>query len=251
MNSEIKTIEDLSLNAWPSHQMELYDGWILRFSYFYTHRTNSVEQFGTCSLPWREKIPYCEAAYKRWGTPTIFKISPLVSKDFDYMLENRNYEIQHITDVMVLNLDEITLDAPTDLVSVSPIIHREWIDKLLELNGTTNTIHKTIVPTMYSAIAKDTICVSIRKDGVIIGTGLGILDREYVGVYAIHVKEGFRNQGLARSLCTSILKEGMKKGAKKAYLQVVDGNQPALNLYHSLGFKILYTNWFRVSTGAF
>ena len=45
MNTLIKTIEDLSLNAWPSHQIELYDGWILRFSYFYTHRTNSVEQF--------------------------------------------------------------------------------------------------------------------------------------------------------------------------------------------------------------
>ena len=39
MNTLIKTIEDLSLNAWPSHQIELYDGWILRFSYFYTHRT--------------------------------------------------------------------------------------------------------------------------------------------------------------------------------------------------------------------
>ena len=46
----------MSLNAWPSHKMELYDGWILRFSYFYTHRTNSVEQFGTSTLPWREKF---------------------------------------------------------------------------------------------------------------------------------------------------------------------------------------------------
>ena len=33
MNTLIKTIEDLSLNAWPSHQIELYDGWILGFSY--------------------------------------------------------------------------------------------------------------------------------------------------------------------------------------------------------------------------
>ena len=46
METTIKQIEDMSLNAWPSHKMELYDGWILRFSYFYTHRTNSVEQFG-------------------------------------------------------------------------------------------------------------------------------------------------------------------------------------------------------------
>ena len=52
MDKIIKEIEDMSLNAWPSHKMELYDGWILRFSYFYTHRTNSVEQFGTSTLSW-------------------------------------------------------------------------------------------------------------------------------------------------------------------------------------------------------
>ena len=39
MKPTIKMIEDLSLNAWPSHQIQLYDGWLLRFSYFYTHRT--------------------------------------------------------------------------------------------------------------------------------------------------------------------------------------------------------------------
>ena len=32
MEASIKKIEDMSLNAWPSHKMELYDGWILRFS---------------------------------------------------------------------------------------------------------------------------------------------------------------------------------------------------------------------------
>lgn len=60
MNTLIKTIEDLSLNAWPSHQIELYDGWILRFSYFYTHRTNSVEQIGPSTIPVEEKVQYCD-----------------------------------------------------------------------------------------------------------------------------------------------------------------------------------------------
>ncbi len=83
METTIKKIEDMSLNAWPSYKMELYDGWILRFSHFYTHRTNSVEQFGASSLPWREKIPYCEHEYQRLGTPAVFKISPLVSPDLD------------------------------------------------------------------------------------------------------------------------------------------------------------------------
>ena len=52
--------------------------------------------------------------------------------------------------------------------------------------------------------------------------------------------------GYARQICTALLKEGQKKGATKAYLQVVEGNTPARNLYESLGLKFLYTYWFRV-----
>ena len=246
MEASIKKIEDMSLNAWPSHKMELYDGWILRFSYFYTHRTNSVEQFGTSTLPWREKIPYCENVYKRLGTPAIFKISPLVSPDFDYTLENRGYEIQHTTDVMTLCLRDARLTAAFDDVQFTEAIPDSWIFSLFDLKKMTNPVHREVVPSMYHAIPKETLCASVQKNGKIIATGLGILDRDCIGIYAIHVKEEFRGQGLARQICTGLLKEGKKHGAENAYLQVVHGNAPARNLYTSLGFHDLYTYWFRV-----
>lgn len=249
METTIKQIEDMSLNAWPSHKMELYDGWILRFSYFYTHRTNSVEQFGSSTLTWKEKIPYCENVYKRLGTPAVFKISPLISQDFDYVLENRGYSIQHTTNVMVLELKDAHLDiACTDAV-FQDNIPDEWIESLFNLKGTTNPIHRQVVPSMYRAILKETVCASVRKDGKIIATGLGILDRDYIGIYAIHVKEEYRGRGFARQICTGLLKEGIKKGADKAYLQVVKDNTSARCLYESLGFSELYTYWFRVQPG--
>lgn len=246
MDQHIKKIEDMSLNAWPSHKMELYDGWILRFSYFYTHRTNSVEQFGTSTLPLREKIPYCESVYKRLGTPAIFKISPLVSEDFDYVLENRDYEIQHVTNVMTMNLDEAHLDTPYSHVQFSDTIPIRWIDGLFTLKGTDNPIHRIVVPSMYRAIPKETICAYIEEDGQIIATGLGILDRDYIGIYAINVHKDYRKKGYAREICTGLLKEGMKHGAANAYLQVVEGNSGAEHLYESLGFQRFYTYWFRV-----
>ena len=106
MNSKVKIIEDLSLNAWPSHQIELYDGWILRFSYFYTHRTNSVEQIGPSTLPLPEKIAYCESVYQDWGTPCIFKINPLVPRDFDTLLYKKKYTIEHVTEVMAMHIPD-------------------------------------------------------------------------------------------------------------------------------------------------
>lgn len=246
METNIKKIEDMSLNAWPSHKMELYDGWILRFSYFYTHRTNSVEQFGTSTLPWREKVSYCEDVYKRLGTPAIFKISPLVSPDFDYTLENRGYEIQHTTNVMVVRLNTANLTTSYSDVSFTEEIPDTWIESLFALKGTTDPTHRKVVPSMYHAIPKETICAFIKKDDQIIATGLGILDRDYIGIYAIHVREDYRGNGYARQICTCLLKEGKKKGAQNAYLQVVEGNTAALELYKSLGFTQYYTYWFRV-----
>lgn len=246
MNQHIKQIEDMSLNAWPSHKMELYDGWILRFSYFYTHRTNSVEQFGTSTLPLRQKIPYCESVYKRLGTPAIFKISPLVSEDFDYVLENRGYEIEHVTNVMTTQLDSARLTTPYPHVQFTNTIPIRWIEGLFSLKGTSNPIHKIVVPSMYRAIPKETICAFIEQNEQIIATGLGILDRDYIGIYAINVHTDHRQKGYAREIVTGLLKEGMKQGAQHAYLQVVEGNTNAEHLYESLGFERFYTYWFRV-----
>ncbi len=273
MEFSVKQIEDLSLNAWPSHKMELYDGWILRFSYFYTHRTNSVEQFGTSSLPWSVKIPYCEKEYERLGSPAVFKISPLVSPDFDFMLENRGYRIEHTTHVMTLDLTAVITDpclppaggtktvpgaitpgdhirpdsdSPRPCIELMEGIPEEWIRALFSLKGTTDSRHLAVVPSMYQAIPKETICVCVRTQGRITATALGILDRDYIGIYAVHVREELRGRGIARAMCRTLLEQGRKKGADKAYLQVVDGNVPARCLYESLGFSQLYTYWFRV-----
>ena len=256
-HTEIKAIEDLSLNAWPSHQMQLYDGWILRFSYFYTHRTNCVEQFGSSVLPIDQKVPYCEEIYRRWKSPCIFKITPLSDPELDPLLEARGYEKQNVTRVLHRVLTE-EADRPEDSqpvpfttqrigsMTVRDRIPDEWIDALFAIKGNAMVKHLKIVPSMYAAIPKDVRCVYIRDEEKIVATGLGILDREYIGVYAINVEPGHRRQGLARRICEQILEEGKKAGARKAYLQVVADNAPALRLYEELGFKEAYTYWFRL-----
>ena len=145
-------------------------------------------------------------------------------------------------------LDGADLSAPCDQVTLTDDIPDIWIESLFDLKGTINPVHRAVVPSMYHAIVKDTVCASIWSNGKIIATGLGILDRNYIGLYAIHVREDFRHKGYARQICTALLKEGKKKGATKAYLQVVEGNTPARNLYESLGLHYLYTYWFRVQT---
>ena len=247
MQPTVKMIEDFSLNAWPSHQIQFYDGWLLRFSYFYTHRTNSVEQIGSSSIPLEEKIDFCEDSYRHWGTPAIFKISPLVDRSFEPLLIQRGYLTEHTTEVMILSFDAYCEKTPAVPVQIAKTIQPRWINGLFSLKGTTNAVHRQIVPSMYQAIPKDTLAACITNEkGQIVAIGLGILDRSYMGIYAIHVHPHYRKLGYARSICTALLNLGKESGLAGAYLQVVQGNTPAKALYTSLGFRDFYTYWFRV-----
>ena len=86
---------------------------------------------------------------------------------------------------------------------------------------------------------------SAEIDGRMVASGLAICDREYVGIYAIYVSPSTRKRHYARAICSTLLANAKEQGAKKAYLQVVQGNMAAKNLYLSLGFKDFYTYWFR------
>ena len=97
MKSKIKTIEDLSLNAWPSHQMQIYDGWILRFFLllYPSHKLHRTDR-PLLHPPAGDKLDYCEEVYERWGTPAIYKITPLINSSFDQKLTERRYHVAHV-----------------------------------------------------------------------------------------------------------------------------------------------------------
>lgn len=249
MAEDIKMIEDLSLNAWPSFQLQVYDGWILRFSYFYTHRTNCAEQIGASTLPLDEKILYTEAAYRKWKSPAVFKLSPIGDPALDGKLEERGYGIEHVTAVMTQTLGmsrNVRRGTPAAELYVSERVEPAWIDALFSLKGVVSPVWRRIVPHMYEAIPMDEIAVRAVADGQVVGTGLGILDRGYVGVYAIHVDNAYRRRGIAASIVSRILTEAEARGASRAYLQVVSDNAPAKALYRTLGFADSYRYYFRV-----
>ena len=246
MNDYIKTIEELSFNAWPSHKTELYDGWILRYSHNYTHRTNCVNLITSSRIPLEEKVRFCENEYKLEQTPCVFKISPLTDPAVEKYLEEQGYEIQHVTDNMVMPLTDFIPYESDIIVNLEYEVTDEWIHILFALNGTKEPVHLHIVPAMYHAIPKRVIEASIIVGGQMVASGLGILDRDHVGIYAIYVHENHRRKHYAHAICNALIKEAKKMGAKHAYLQVVKNNDIARSLYESLGFHYLYTYWFRV-----
>lgn len=242
----ISKIEDLSINAWPSFKVELYDNWLIRYSHQYTLRTNCVEQLGPSTIPVEDKIRYCEEIYADYDSPCIFKVTPRIKPEFDNELAKRGYTIKNETNVMTMSLADFTPDlSNNEIVTISDTITDDWIFGVFNLNNITNERHREVVPNMFKAIPKKTIVARIIKDGVMVASGLGILDRNDLGLYAIYTLAGHRQCGYARAICNAVLAKGKSMGASYSYLQVVKGNTPAINLYESLGYHYEYMYWFR------
>ena len=73
-----------------------------------------------------------------------------------------------------------------------------------------------------------------------------VIERGYMTLVHVIVDEAYRGRGYGRRVCEALLNEAKKYGAHTAYLQVVQKNSVAIHLYKMLGYKKLYSYWYRV-----
>lgn len=245
MNKEILQIEELSINAFPAILTELYDGWILRYSNGYTYRGNSINPLYSSTIDLENKIEYCECKYFEKELPCVYKMTENAGERLDRELEKRGYTIEKSADIMGCEIDKSTQFQVENII-INLDMTDEWLDGFLKLNGTIEENIKSTAKTMISNIQNPVICVSINEGETMVACGLGVIESRKVGLYDINVMEQYRRKGLGTKICKAIINEGIKNGVDTAYLQVTSLNKKAIQLYNSLGFKRVYTYWYRV-----
>src|SRR5262245_52204411 len=115
MSSNIRHLEEISLNAWPALQTIVYDGWLLRFAGGYTRRANSVNPLYPGALDPAEKIGRCEAVYAAQGQDTVFKLTDAAEPaDLDTLLARRGYRREAPTSVQTVDLGALAPPPPAD-----------------------------------------------------------------------------------------------------------------------------------------
>src|SRR5690348_16477193 len=110
--SEIRQLEEVSLNATPAARELVHDGWLLRLTGGATRRVNSVQPLYPGWLATCHKIEFCESVYARNGLPTIFKMTEAaLPAELDEILDQRGYAIEGRTSVQTCRLRKIQLPA--------------------------------------------------------------------------------------------------------------------------------------------
>jgi GNAT superfamily N-acetyltransferase len=237
-------IEEMSMNAWPSIRSAVYRGCLLRQSNGYTNRANSANPLYSNRNDFAEIVQYAERFYGHNGQPCVFKILKTERyAELDALLERGRYET--VTPTIVMKCDLANFDRPgDDTVLVESSFSDTWFRAFVRHNQTAEKNADTAWK-MLNLIAVDVIVASVIVDGEIAACGYGALESGFVGFFDIVVDGEKRGKGYGRALMNGIIDEAKRRGARTGYLQVLENNGVARNLYASLGFNEYYAYWYR------
>lgn len=232
------------MNAWPSLETMLYDGWVLRFANGYTRRANSVNPVYVSSIDLNTKISHCEGIYTQRGLRTIFKLTvDVFPPDLDSVLENRGYAREAETSVQILMLDSFKPEVD-ERVHINRQVDGTWLDAFFHMSGA-DVKYRDTLSSILARGSQDRCFAQIEHSGKIVACGVGVREDTTVGLFDIIVDRRLRGMGLGRLITEGILDWARKAGAETSYLQVMVDNRMALALYKKLGFRQEYRYWYR------
>ena len=215
--------------------------WVVSAGHGFSRRRNSAVPVG----PVPDNLDACLAAVTAWyterGLPTLYRVTPLCDPAIDTVLNEQGFSIEDPVLVMTrpLPVDEppaeiVPLSAPTD----------DWAAIEFDALG----VDRALFSPWLSAIkaVPQLACFAVSMDGLRpVGAGFGALDTRLLGVFEVAVLPDDRRRGYARQMMSALHSFGVRGGAEQAYLQVVEENDAAVNLYRSIGYEVSHRYWYR------
>lgn len=233
---DVTLLEELNFNAWPALATVHFDGWLLRSSGGESRRVNSVNPLTAGRLGLDQKIASAEATYRRWGRPTVFRMTPLADDGLDEALAARGYAIAAPTFVQTAPLAPLIAG---DGVRVFARPQRAWIDAAIGLRGLGGEA-ADVFARQHGAVGIEARWALVLREGLPAAVGVVAIERGWAGLHGIYVASSARRHGLGRQISHALMGHGQQLGAHRAWLQVEQRNAPALRLYQRLGFTTAY-----------
>lgn len=216
-NSAIRALEHAAALAWPGTEQHWCDGWLLRAAGGYTSRANSAVPLDFSSSI--ADLPAIVEWYARRDLPPLLALP-------DRLLPVRTAGTKH-TRVMVRELEP---GRPPQQIALRSAPDAQWLA----------CYQRDVPAAVLTAVVDGEVCFA-SIEGVAVGRGALTAAPDgtrWLGIAAVRVAEGRRRQGHARAVCAALQDWGIRAGAQRAYVQVLDDNRPAITLFTALGFGL-------------
>jgi GNAT superfamily N-acetyltransferase len=235
----VRRIDEAGLNAWPAVRTVLYDGWLLRFGYGHTRRVNSINVIGPGVIDLETKLAYCEAVYRGWGLPPIFRFILNREPDLQDALDRRGYELAEDETVLMHSVLDLDIQATPDLaITLEPRPGEAWLGAIARLQGQ-DTANASAYRAIVAGLAIPARFAMLHDAaGQPVAIGYGAVHDGMLCINSVVTDPAARRQGLSRRLLGQLIAwASHDAGATGACLAVVAANAPAIALYTGFGFS--------------
>jgi ribosomal protein S18 acetylase RimI-like enzyme len=233
----VLALEARLVNAWPAFEIELAEGWLLRFAEGYSKRANSA----TAVMPGARLDPALVdamlASFDERAIAPCFRLVGIEDPACEQVLADKGLVPFDPSLGMVAPLDD-TL-AIDDAVTIRPAAKTAWIEGAAAAQAGERA-NADLLGRIVRRIRHPAAFATLVLDGDPAAWGLAVTERGFVGLYDIVVAPNLRGLGLGRRLVSSLMAWGRENGAELAYLQMRETNETAAALYRSLGFTVAY-----------
>lgn len=243
----VRRMEAVSFRSFPS-TTTYYDGtWAIRLTAGHpAKRLNSVNALDpNDDADLERRVELARLRFEGFGRPLIFRQSPLAPTALDELLDRRGWPRIEESVVMTAPLRAEELQDAVDRVPLRDT--GRWVEAFLALSGEPSERKPGMVE-VVSAIQADVGLFLIEDDdGRPVSAVRCVRDGDLAGVFELETDPGLRRKGHGRAIMATALKWARAGGARKAWLQVVADNAPAIALYRHFGFTETYRYVYRMA----
>lgn len=236
-------LERRLVNAWPAFEIELCEGWLLRFADGYSKRANAATPIVPGARLDADLVEAIVASYAARGLPVCFRLTGVEESGTEAILTACGLVPFDPSLGLVAQLDDTHSLDPSTVIAPTP--SAAWVIAAAHAYGGDKANQDTLAR-ILTRIRQPAAFATLTLDGEDAAWGFAVADRGFVGIYDIVVAPDLRGLGLGRRLVSGLMNWGRGAGAHTAYLQVREENAVAVSLYDSLGFTNAYRYSHRV-----
>ena len=215
--SEIRSLEHAAALAWPGTEQHWHRGWLLRAGGGHTSRANSA-----VPLDFSSSIADLEGIASWYGErgldPWLALPDRLLAVKTDGVKRSR---------VMVRDLDRFGPEVAATLNDRPDAAWLACYQRAVPAEVLTAVVDGEVVFASVAGVAVGRGAVTVAPDGTV-----------WLGISAVQVADPHRRAGHGRAVCEALHAWGVRRGAQRVYVQVLDDNIAAQELYASLGYGL-------------
>ncbi len=241
LQPSVLQLEQVFLSSWPALKSENHSGWVWRYANGFSKRANCAQ---VMSVGDGLNFSALISSYTDWANahsyePTI-RVTPLAGEAEIAILNELGWVQFDNSLVMVKKLgkQETLTSKLRHSYNILDALDPLFFEPFIELNGYEKPDILRAMIKKISNIAKGILIYDASNKNV--GAALLSKKNEIATITSLVIDKKFYRKNYATSIMQAAVNWAISEDAKWIALQVVAKNIPAINLYHSFGFKEIY-----------